>query len=472
MTNVAVHWYVVSKEDLLDVLLGEYCPHGPAMQDFPFADVGVGKLALGYREAPTLESRIPPAIVAVGDESVADTMSWLRVYAGEVSPISQFARVMLASDWRIFGGRSGNLPFGTSRPERWASVAVGEALSQLDGDPDLQGMPLSRVSSCFSIPVGRAALLFGQGEATHVCVDRLRAIGADRRLGRRSVSVDQLLPVWAIAGSAIGEYVPPNEAAVMVMEAATDYIRSSLPVSRQRAALPKLEDYQGLYSDSVEERVMAFNRLSADVLQYSAPTDGQELAPTLAAAAFLVGRSTSHVFLLKRLSRIAPTALAWFGVIAALSGPRAWDMAWLRAAKGAERILRQEFCWVDAPSADIGWGEFSWLAGAFTDLEPLVALPKMLPRTLGIEVIPGALIQVRLGGGPDVEPRAAAQPSPRERALQDALAQFLSVAHRVRGLVNPEAPTASVQQTPGLFDDTPTRPKAARTKRKRSAENL
>ncbi|MNL28481.1 hypothetical protein D3C87_1501250 [compost metagenome] len=147
----------------------------------------------------------------------------------------------------------------------------------------------------------------------------------------------------------------------------------------------------------------------------------------------MVGRSTSHAFLLNRFRRVAPAAFAWFGLIAAIAGSRCWDSAWLRAVKGAERLLKPRFGWADISSADIGWAEFAWLAGSLDDVDQLIGLPKMLPRTLGVEVVPGVALQIRLGqgsGGDDT--RVNLEPSARERELADAISHILEIALQVR----------------------------------------
>lgn len=158
--------------------------------------------------------------------------------------------------------------------------------------------------------------------------------------------------------------------------------------------------------------------------------------------------------------------------MAALAGPRAWDASWLRAVKGAERLLRTEFSWSNAPSADICWPEFAWLAGTFDDVDQLANLPKMLPRTLGIEVVPGTVIQVRLGGGAaEADVRSSNEASMRERALQDALSQFVSLAQRVKGLVEQAPSMSGSQQSLGLEGESAAYPKGARPKKRRGASD-
>jgi hypothetical protein len=466
MNKANIRWNTVGREDLLDVLLGEHRPQGLSASSFPLLESKEGQLALGYPEAAAFESYSPPSLVVINDDVVADTLSWLRVYAGEASPISQFARVVLASDWQTFGEGTGSLRLEDGRSDRWACVTVGEAMAQTDGDADFHNMPLSRLTSCLSMPVGRSSLLFGQGDSTRICVDRLRAVASDSRFGRRAVSVDELAPVWAIAGSHMPEHVPAEDAALLVMEAASRHFQTAAPNARLFSA-NQLRGFPGLSSDSVEERVVAFNRLSLEILQENSSQVDGVVGPVLAAAAFLVGRSTSHAFLLKRVARVSPVASVWFGAMAALAGPRAWDATWLRAVKGAERLLRAEFSWLNAPSADICWAEFAWLAGKFGDLDQLISLPKMLPRTLSIEVVPGTILQVRFGAG-TVEPdtRTTNSATIRERALQDALAQFVSLAQRVKGLVDKGPVAASGQQSLNLGSESSTYFKARPKKRR------
>ena len=471
MTNASIRRQAVSREDLLDVLLGELSLSGQGSTLFPIAEIKNGKLALGFRVISRQFGEEPPVVVVVGDRQFPETMSWLRTYASEAFPVSQYSRIVLASDWETFGAMSSSLSLDAPRPDSWASVAVGEALSQSDGDTELLQMPLSRIASCFSLTVGRTALQFGEGEPTRVCVDRLRSISLDKRLGRRPLSVDQMLPIWRIASSSRSERLSASNAAILVMEASQNHFRGSSP-GVPAISTGQLIDFPGLASDSVEERVMAFNRLAMEVVQGQSPNSQDSIGPAIAAAAFLVGRSTSHAFLVKRLSRVAPTAFAWFGVIAAIAGPRAWDLAWLRAVKGAERLLRPEFSWSDAPSADIGWAEFAWLASTFDDAEQLVALPKMLPRTLGIEVVPGASFQVRLGGAPaEMDMRASQEVNARERALQDTLSQVIALAQKAQGMVSQPLSSSAVQQTFDYKNAAPGSTRVSRAKKTKRGQD-
>lgn len=432
-----IRWFPVGREDLLDVLLGEASPTGKPTSTPPLPDLRAGKLALGYFDdhGDEMSSLNDPLLVLVQDESATETMSWLRTFADEAFPISQFARVIKLSDWVTFSSRRMRAPSqnGDFYPERWASVSVGEVLAQSESDIDLRNMPLSRLAGSLTLPVGRTTHLFGSDDATQQCVDRLRIVSSDSRFARKTLTVPQLTPIWALCNARIKGHLEAHESALMVAEAASSFLQDQADLVSLESGT-SIERYTGLRSDSAEERVVAFNKFSDDVLRFPAPQLASSGAPLLAAAAFMVGRSTSHAFLLNRFRRVAPAAFAWFGLIAALAGSRCWDGEWLRAVKGAERLLKPRFEWTDTSSADIGWAEFAWLAGSLNGVDQLIELPKMLPRTLGVEVVPGVALQVRLGqGSGGDETRAIPETSARERALTEAVNQILEIALQARG---------------------------------------
>ncbi|MCD0492014.1 hypothetical protein LQD23_06860 [Chromobacterium violaceum] len=440
MKHDEFRWATVDREDLLDVLLGEHEPPSLGSRMLSEWELRGAKIAVGYRDTRSRRSYSPPSLIVIPDDSAPETLSWIRTFASEASPLSQYGRVILASEWHQFETLRGAFDFGEQRSDRWASIAVGEALSQMEGETNLQNLPLSRFAGCFSTPIARASLVWGHDEATRICADRLRLLESDRRFARRSVGVEQLLPVWSIAGSRIYEHLSASEAATLVLEAAVNHLGARDLKSFDLVSSIQDREFPGLFSDSVEERVGAFNRLTTDILHQAqlvrSAAQSAMASVVLAAAAFLVGRGTSHVFLLQRAQRLAPTAAAWFGTIAALAGPRAWDKAWLTAVKGAERLLRPEFSWLEMPSADICWSEFAWLAGAFDGSDVFLDLPKMLPRTLNIEIIPGATCQFRLAGeSAESESKQTPEPTARERELLEAVGQFILLAKRIDGKI-------------------------------------
>jgi len=407
-------------------------------------------VAVGFSDS-FVSARPLPALIVIPDGAIAETLSWLRTFAGEAYPLSQYARVISRNDWHQFGRLLNNSSDIGRNIDRWACIAVGEAISQVDGEAGLKHLPLSRLAGCFTMPIARAALVWASDEASQLCAERLQAIESDRRFVRRPVGVHQLFPAWSISIAQIEDYLTPAEAAELVMEAASHHFAHRPNGSEQPSFV--LKKFPTLFGDSVEERVTAFNLLAQEVQRLSAhASQGTSESPlvsvAIAAAAFLVGRGTSHLFLLQRLQRYAPSAAAWFGVIAALSGPRSWDRAWLRAVKGAERLLRPDFNWTEPAAADICWAEFAWLSKSFDGQDVFLDLPKMLPRTLNIEVVAGATCQLRIAGETvdsteakrEVAPSSSGHPSDRERSLEKALNQFLNLAKHAGHLLETVPP--------------------------------
>lgn len=475
MKNEDICWARVDREDLLDVLLGEIKPSDYGLRFQPGAGLDGNKVMVGFKDSPSGFGYSSPLLFVLPDASATETLSWIRTFAGEISPLSQYGRVVVGSEWGKFQAQSNTLFGDAKRSDLWASVIVGEALSQMESETNLLSMPLSRFAGCFTTPIARASLVWGSDVATRVCADRLRLLEIDTRFARRPVTVRQLLPVWSMVAARSSGYLHPWEAVLLVLEVGSDHLKISNAKSVALLASILSGEYAKLFSsDSVEVRVGAFNQLIEEThyLALSAQEAGGVAAASLvlAAAAFMVGRSTSHVFLLQRAQRFAPMAAAWFGVMAALAGPRAWDKAWLKAVKGAERLLWPEFGWLEAPSADISWVEFAWLAKNFKGIEVFLDLPKMLPRTLSIEIVPGASCQFRLESESTlIESQKVHELSGREYELQAALRQFIDLANNQSGLLLGESygQPRRTQQSSGSKGTT-AKPRTQRAKKTKS----
>lgn len=448
MSNNDIRWRTFPRDALPEALFGTSLVSQADRPTFERYDLLEDTVVAGFVGARTRLEYNPPCIFVVDDNFVAETLSWLKVYAPETSPLSQFGRVISADDWKRFGSRD-EYQRQETREDRWASVIVGEALAQGDADVELPSLPLSRASSCFSTAIARVASVYGADEATHTCADRLRLIEADRRFVRRLVSVSDLLPIWALAGVRFREPLSAQDAVEVVLNTAEKYMPETFARGRV-PAFASLRDYPELGSDSIEERVLAFQKLSHKLIQRSEQGLRNGLpAALLAAAAFLVGRSTSHEFLVRRIGRVFPAAPVWFGLIAALTGVEAWDPDWTRATKIVERQIRARFDWADATGFDLCWPEFHWLARTFDGPDVFSSLPKLVPRAVSVEVLPGATCQFKLAsvGSSEPDARASSIVSARERELQAALSQFIVLAARTQQLLDGQSPP--VQQSLG-----------------------
>ena len=89
------------------------------------------------------------------------------------------------SDWeRLSRRENGDVSRSNQRPERWASVILGEALAQSESDTNIGTLPLSVAGSCFSTPIARTNLLHETHEAIFMCVSRLEKLENSRLFQR------------------------------------------------------------------------------------------------------------------------------------------------------------------------------------------------------------------------------------------------------------------------------------------------
>jgi hypothetical protein len=282
-----------------------------------------------------------------------------------------------------------------------------------------------------------------------------------------------LEPVWTVAASHAGAACGVPEIVDLVFSTVRRLDHESPALTARAAAM--LETQNEFLSDSVENRVLAFQRLVSQVTD-----DARDASPTalanaiIAAGAFLVGRGTSHRFLLGRLPKRWAHAFSWFGLMAGLAGPSSWDGDWSRAAKGVERSLRGRFDWCSVSGADLCWPEYSWLTTTFAGKQVFAELPKMLPKVLSVEIVPGATCQMRLavdGSAPAREMMRGdrAEAERRDSELRTTLEQLASLALRARHLLGGQIPQRSQEQGALGFDDSEEResstPRSRRTKR-------
>jgi hypothetical protein len=461
MTTESIRWRLLERDNLPEALYGETSIQEPSASVFVSNDLKTGCVALGFAGKQPQSVYNPPSIVVVPHNSTAEIFSWLKTYADETSPLSQFGRVVTTKDWELFSSLINERKANSCREDYWASVILGEALAQSEGDGEPSAMPLSRALGCFSTAVARTSFIYGHEMGTYECIDRLRKLAGDQRFVRRSVTIEDLIPVWIMTNLQLSGPVTAIEAVDLVVNT----VWKSHFKDRSGVVSPSLlREQLGLLSDSIEERVVAFHQLSNMLMQFAASSPrGNFCGVLLAAGAFLVGRSTSHEFLLRKFGNQIPTAFVWFGLLAAFTGPRGWDAHWSRATKGIERQVRAKFEWTESVGVDLYWAEFNWLASNFEGNSVFGTLPKMLPKVLSIEVVPGATCQLRLaiGGMHETESRPA-EPNMRELDLQAALAQLVNLATRMKPLLN--SPITGVQQTLGL-DESPTQKKPSRAKR-------
>jgi hypothetical protein len=467
MSTKSLVWYTAKREDIPEISfgIGDFRERSTPLRDDLFApndDVRVGFLldsigSLDYQ---------PPSIFVLNGKTAPETLSWLRVYARSAFPLSQFGRVMTDADWTALS--SDETDGRAIRTDKWSSVILGEILAQADFEGELDTLPISRATACFSSAIARTVFLHDSYAVTRTCTDRLREVAKDVRFGRRVIPVDMLVPIWAALSANVGDTLDIREVAELFLHAA-EIASDARPGNHRQREL--FNHHAQIFSDSVEERVVAFQRISSEIASNISlsPSPASYSAAMLALAAFLVGRGTSHVFLLKKFSTVAPLAFAWFGLAAALRGPRGWDPAWARVTKGIERQVRSAFHWSDPPAADICWAEYKWLSEQFSGTQALFDIARMAPRSLTIELVPGATCQFRTSETNvrhENEIRTPQSAPGLDQEVRSAFESLIALSNKAKRLLDRAEPSLGEQQGLPLKDSN----SSTRSKSKRNAK--
>lgn len=379
-----------SRDDLPDALFSMLGASFKTESSYELFSEGGRGAVLGFSSKSLELGYASPAIVILPESKTSELFSWLKTYAAETYPLSQFGRVVSIDDFRSVERVKDSSNVFWKRPDRWSSVVLGEILAQSDSDPVVSSLPLSRANATFSFAVAKSAVAHRSDLVSEECIRRLRVLSEDKRFLDRSLSLTDIIPIWERVGTVWDELAGlPQLLRLIKVSQSKDLFEPPYAAARNKV-------FEELLSDSVEQRVLAFRsfvNVQASVERHQAGPFAD--AFEIALAAFLVGRGTSHVFLLKDMARKYPSVYVWFGLFAGLAGPVYWDVAWARAAKGIEKTLSVQFSWAEPPLCDISWPEYSWVAS--TDNEKLIAeIPKQLPKVLTIEIFPGTTCQLRL----------------------------------------------------------------------------
>jgi hypothetical protein len=450
-----LQWYGISRQAAPGVLIGAEAPIAAerTIPD-PKSDLSVAF----PRNSTSVSGRLPVAVV-IGDDVVTEILSWLHTYSAETFPVSQYCRVLTASEWATCDHFISPESLSTLQASAWASVIVGEMLGQGEYERDLSAVPLSRAGACFSYTMARS--FFSSERALQarmeICQKRLRKIEVDGRFARRQIPVWALTPIWAALST---EKVAPQDLSSVVNE----HIGLLSP---ELSAL--LSQNASLHSNSAEQRITGFD-VAAEVMMNSIVKESMsnrvKSSAAVAGAALLAGRGTSHIELLAPYVKLVPESLAWYGLFAGLAGPRYWDPDWLRLVKGVERQLRLTSRLDEPVQSDLCWIEYDWL-NQQGSREPFGGFPKNYPRLLSVEIVPGASCQFRLtpGGQNNAEVEQlskAQQPAWPSAEQRNAVARAQVLVNEISAVLqNLSRAGHKVQEQAPLFEATSRLPKKA-----------
>lgn len=442
-------WYSFPRKFLPDVLLSADAPEIYGRRLWSFPEVSPQELLLGYPEESDFSQADIPSLLVLPEEKSAELLAWLKTYAPETFPLSQFGRVLTFRDAKAITHPSvHNLKYSRSLG-RWSSIILGEILAQGDMDSAIGSLPLSRSHATFSNAVARAILCHASDEIVRDCVSRLEELETNRGFVSRALSVKKLIPLWETTTEAWSGEKPLSSFSGLldsILPAQSDMFYRDSDTS-------SIKSHPDLFSDSVEARVLSFRRILS-VAETTNDSSATFVAANIAAAAFLVGRSTSHIFLLKDIAKKLPEVYVWFGLIAGVAGARYWEVEWVHAVKGIEKNLRSKLSWTEPSSCDISWAEYLWMSKTYIHKSPFIDIPKQLPKVLSLEIVPGAMCQFRLRQDSNNNISSIETASERDASqnelnlLRATLAEFIGLAEKAQkyskssALTSPETKSA------------------------------
>ena len=387
-----IHWISISRNALPGVIAEGAIPENGRKVTLPFNetdDVFVG--------CTLLDGHLVPVVAVLNAPASREVLAWLATYSTASFPLSQSLRSISTNDFdeamrsRARVGAASNLGY-------WPSVILGELLGQGEYSPDLEGVALSRANACFTFARARSHIVYDGAPAwSNMCLDRLRALESDGLFVKRSVSVEDLRPIWDWATRESTSESLLIEIARTISAVIDGELSNSIVLDTPLLTSSGL-NARSLGAGSMEARVREFQAFLASMRGAVDDTNARSATMLVAAAAVLVGNGTSHISLLEEFGKKFPPVFAWFGFLAALAGPKSWDPAWNRASNSVARLLRGRFDLTDPPAFDLSWSEYDFVRGVPKPRDFLSHIPKLYPRLLSIEVVPGAACQFRIGG--------------------------------------------------------------------------
>lgn len=392
---------VVTRASLIAALLGQRPKAFRSVATDQPPQMELDEIGLLYQEG----GATVPAAIVVQPNALADFFAWLDTYAPQFAPITQYCRVMLPEDIKLYsGGRVGR---GNARLVRaLAGVVVGEVIAQTVNVAmrSLDGATLGQAQSTFSLCLARSELLRAAGNDFRGGVlNALEVLSKMGVLSGRLVSIEDLLPFWAVAFGLPHYAVNVSEPGWLLAEAIEELSAASLSPSTILKLARHYEparELMMLRTYSAEERVKIFDRLNAEVgMVVDERARAVEDFCLAYAAVEIGGGSTRHANLLQDYGQRRPLVWLWFGLLASIGEVDKWHPAFARVGKLVQRELEYSFDPWDPPRADLSVNELVSLQRGSSRPSWLVDLPRAHARALAVEVAAGVPFQFSIGSG-------------------------------------------------------------------------
>lgn len=389
MSSKNTNWFGTRKEELIRTLISVDVEHPSSSYN------SCEKL---FREVDIIFSdNFPgkPPIVVVKDEAFDPTMAWLYTYMEEAMPLSIFCGLFTQRDLPLLVKPA---EVYVRAPLAWSSIIVGEILARSGTVGSLDDVSMAWVNSSFSMP---AALTYcchpSSNDTQREFLARLASIQDNDQFGRPDFRLEGCADIWEIC-HLVGSLRRDSRDAV---EFCTSLIyaegQNSYAEEGGQHQLRNLLEHPGFASNSLEERLRAFDEAVIKLERIDLKDADRAFAA--AAAAYLVGRGTSHIHLLNGKNN--GLSFMWFSLLAAVGGEDAWDPKWFRLVRRIDSHLN--FCYPQALKGDsqhdLSWREFDWLMSSRSALESIRSMVKLVPNFVTVEVIPGIPLQVRVSKG-------------------------------------------------------------------------
>jgi hypothetical protein len=385
-----IRWVAANRNSLVALIAEGQVPNDARSVHSPLShpdEVFIGSFSLSDISSP--------AIVVLNTSSSREVLAWLAAYSPACFPLSQTVRSLTLDDLQACEV-SGNADLFSRLAHVWPCIILGELLGQGEFYPALEGVAHSRANACFSFTYARAHGLYGRDSVlTNICYRRLHRLESDALFVKRSIKIEELKPIWDNVSFNRVQIFRSDDSNVALINLMEEELSSSL---RSSNIAPRGGSWNStaLGSGAMESRVRAFEAFLQSMRGSIDDKNLSDGAMLVAAAAILVGNGTSHISLLEDFGKRIPAVFAWFGYFAAKLGPTCWDPAWSRAVNSIGRLTRSRFELADSPSYDLSWLEYDFVKGVPRPMDLIKHVPKLYPRLLSIEVVPGASCQFRI----------------------------------------------------------------------------
>lgn len=443
MIKKQIGWLNVEKETLPQLLLGGVFEGLNLLDDIVETQLDDSMVALGY-EAVNDKISPFPSILIVSELRYREVFAWVSTYTPEIFPLSQHLRVMTLSEYETFrfflkSKVTAKDDYPTSM---LACLVLGELLAQVEGVDSLPSIPISRAMTCYLTPIARSYDIYKRRAVAEICLKRLSLFSQESRFSRKNINIEDVTSVLVLSESAFFNKGSSTEKIQIILGLVYKFEDNYYRITNEIFSEKILKDFD---TNSFEKRVMAFREVARGVALYRVEGASDSYpAVVLAAAAYLVGRGASHVFLLKEWSKKFPSVYLWFGLICSLGGAQSWTVDWIKSIRLIEKMLRASFEITDPSTSDFYWLEFEWILKTFGSNDFFNQFPRFSPSGVTVEICPGVNYQYKLSQENTSVPQSALLAANKENYLsndvQEIFSQFIDISKRVELLLNKDLP--------------------------------